>query len=147
MASASAPTSSITRSATLSGATDAMSKVGRKISNLASPLLGVITRYASTLVMSMLKALQTVTYLLIGLQPGAWCGRMYGGHVLVASDFSRAIALANRHRGRFRCRYDRSTMQRCIGHKNSDRTLRSGALVISAGPVSSARISFEISHR
>jgi predicted MFS family arabinose efflux permease len=74
---------------------DAISKVGTGISNLAVPLLAVITLHASTFEVSMLKTLQTVAYLLIGLQVGAWCDRMRCRPVLIFADLGRAIALGS----------------------------------------------------
>ena len=76
-------------------AADAISKVGTGISNLAVPLLAVITLHASTFEVSTLKTLQTVAYLLIGLQVGAWCDRMRCRPVLVVADIGRAIALGS----------------------------------------------------
>jgi MFS family permease len=76
-------------------AANAISKVGTGISNLAVPLLAVITLRASTFEVSMLNTLQTVAYLLIGLQAGAWCDRMRCRPVLVVADLGRAIALGS----------------------------------------------------
>jgi MFS family permease len=76
-------------------AADALSKVGTGISNLAVPLLAVMALHASTLEVSMLKTLQTVAYLLIGLQVGAWCDRMRCRPVLVFADLGRAITLGS----------------------------------------------------
>jgi MFS family permease len=76
-------------------AANAISKVGTGISNLAVPLLAVITLHASIFEVSMLKTLQTVAYLLIGLQVGAWCDRMRCRPVLVMADLGRAIALGS----------------------------------------------------
>jgi MFS family permease len=76
-------------------AANALSKVGTGISNLAMPLLAVITLHASTFQVSMLNTLQTVAYLLIGLQAGAWCDRMRYRPVLVVADLGRAIALGS----------------------------------------------------
>jgi len=76
-------------------AADAISKLGNGISNLAVPLLAVITLHASTFEVSTLKTLQTVAYLLIGLQVGAWCDRVRCRPVLVVADIGRAIALGS----------------------------------------------------
>lgn len=76
-------------------AANAISKAGTGIRNLAVPLLAVITLHASTFEVSMLNTLQTVAYLLIGLQAGAWCDRMRYRPVLVAADLGRAIALGS----------------------------------------------------
>jgi MFS family permease len=76
-------------------AANAISKVGTGISNLAMPLLAVITLHGSTFEVSMLNTLQTVAYLLIGLQAGAWCDRMRCRPVLVVADLGRAIALGS----------------------------------------------------
>jgi MFS family permease len=76
-------------------AADAISKVGTGISNLALSLLAVVTLHASTFDVSMLKTLETVAYLLIGLQVGAWCDRMRCRPVLVVADLGRALALGS----------------------------------------------------
>lgn len=76
-------------------AANAISKVGTGISNLALPLFAVITLHASTFEVSMLNTLQTVAYLLIGLQAGAWCDRMRCRPILVFADVGRAIALGS----------------------------------------------------
>jgi MFS family permease len=76
-------------------AANAISKVGTGISNLALPLFAVITLHASTFEVSMLNTVQTVAYLLIGLQAGAWCDRMRCRPVLVFADLGRAIAFGS----------------------------------------------------
>ncbi|HYZ38358.1 MAG TPA: MFS transporter [Pseudonocardiaceae bacterium] len=76
-------------------AAEAISKVGTGISSLAVPLLAVITLHASTFEVSTLKTLQTVAYLLIGLQAGAWCDRMRCRPVLVVADLGRAITFGS----------------------------------------------------
>jgi fucose permease len=76
-------------------AANAISKVGTGISNLALPLFAVITLHASTFEVSMINTLQTVAYLLIGLQAGAWCDRMRCRPILVFADVGRAIALGS----------------------------------------------------
>jgi MFS family permease len=76
-------------------AANAISKVGTGISNLALPLFAVIALHASTFEVSLLNTLQTVAYLLIGLQVGAWCDRMRCRPVLIFADLGRAIALGS----------------------------------------------------
>ena len=76
-------------------AANAISKVGTGISNLALPLFAVIALHASAFEVSLLNTLQTVAYLLIGLQVGAWCDRMRCRPILVVADLGRAIALGS----------------------------------------------------
>lgn len=73
---------------------DALSQIGTRISALAVPLLAVGTLHASTMEVALLRTFQTLPYLLIGLQVGAWCDRIRNRPVLIAADLIRAAALA-----------------------------------------------------
>ncbi|MEV8609628.1 MFS transporter [Amycolatopsis sp. NPDC051373] len=74
---------------------DAISQVGTRVSGTAISLLVVITLHASTFEVSVLRTLQTLAYLLIGLQAGAWCDRVRNRPVLVGADLGRAVALGS----------------------------------------------------
>ncbi|MET7993860.1 MFS transporter [Amycolatopsis sp. NPDC005232] len=74
---------------------DAISQVGSRVSGTAISLLVVITLHASTFEVSVLRTLQTLAYLLIGLQAGAWCDRVRHRPVLVGADLGRAVALGS----------------------------------------------------
>jgi MFS family permease len=74
---------------------DAISQIGTRTGGIAVSLLVVITLHASTLEVSVLRTLQTLAYLLIGLQAGAWCDRMRNRPVMVAADLGRAVALGS----------------------------------------------------
>lgn len=76
-------------------AADALSQLGSRISLLALPLLAVVTLNASTFQVSLIKTLQTVPYLLFGLQVGAWCDRLRCRPVLVVADLVRLVALGS----------------------------------------------------
>jgi MFS family permease len=76
-------------------AADLISQLGTRMSFLAVPLLAVATLHASAFEVSLLRAFQTVGYLLIGLQVGAWCDRMRCRPVLVVADLGRAVALGS----------------------------------------------------
>jgi Major Facilitator Superfamily len=76
-------------------AADLISQLGTRMSFLAVPLLAVATLHASAFEVSLLRASQTVAYLLIGLQVGAWCDRMRCRPVLVVADLGRAVALGS----------------------------------------------------
>lgn len=76
-------------------AADAISQFGTRISYLAVPLLAISTLQASSFEVSLLRAFQTIAYLLIGLQVGAWCDRMRCRPVLVSVDLGRALALGS----------------------------------------------------
>lgn len=72
---------------------DALSQIGTRISALAIPLLAVGTLHASTLQVALLRTFQTLPYLIIGLQVGAWCDRIRNRPVLIVADLGRAAAL------------------------------------------------------
>lgn len=74
---------------------DAISQVGTRVSGTAISLLVVITLHATTFEVSVLRTLQTLAYLLIGLQAGAWCDRVRNRPVLVGADLGRAVALGS----------------------------------------------------
>lgn len=52
---------------------DLLSQFGDRISVLAVPLLAATTLHASAFEVSSLRTLQTLAYLVLGLQVGAWC--------------------------------------------------------------------------
>jgi Na+/melibiose symporter-like transporter len=76
-------------------AADLISQLGTRVSFLAVPLLAVSTLHASAFEVSLLRTFQTVAYLLIGLQVGAWCDRIRCRPVLVVADLGRAVALGS----------------------------------------------------
>jgi MFS family permease len=73
---------------------DIVSEFGTRISYLALPLLAVTDLHATTFQVSLLRTVQTLAYLLLGLQVGAWCDRMRRKPVLVAADLGRAALFA-----------------------------------------------------
>ncbi|HEX3590604.1 MAG TPA: MFS transporter [Pseudonocardiaceae bacterium] len=73
---------------------DAVSQFGTRISFLALPLAAVSYLHATTLQVSVLNTAQTLAYLLLGLQAGAWCDRMRKRPVVVAADLGRAALFA-----------------------------------------------------
>ncbi|GAB3447735.1 MFS transporter [Actinophytocola sediminis] len=74
---------------------DALSQIGTRVSALALPLLAVLTLHASAFEVSMVRTMQTVAFLLLGLQAGAWCDRRRNRPVMVVADLGRAIALGS----------------------------------------------------
>lgn len=76
-------------------AADAISQVGTRVSALAVPLLALLTLEASDFEVAALRTAQTVAYLMIGLQAGAWCDRMRNRPVLIVADLARAAALGS----------------------------------------------------
>lgn len=74
---------------------DAVSQFGTQVSGIAVLLLAITTLHASTLQVSVLRAVQTVPFVLIGLQVGAWCDRWPNRPVLIAADLGRAVVLAS----------------------------------------------------
>jgi MFS family permease len=73
---------------------DIVSQFGTRISFLALPLAAVSYLHASTIEVSLLRTAETIAYLLIGLQAGAWCDRMRKRPVVVAADLGRAALFA-----------------------------------------------------
>ena len=73
---------------------DVISQFGTRISFLALPLAAVTYLHASTLEVALLRTAQTIAYLVLGLQIGAWCDRMRRGPVVVAADLGRAVLFA-----------------------------------------------------
>lgn len=74
---------------------DALSQVGSRIDVLALPLLAATTLGASVFQVSLLRTLETLPYLLLGLQVGAWCDRMRHRPVLIAADLGRAVLIGS----------------------------------------------------
>ncbi len=75
-------------------AADGVSQFGTRISFLALPLAAVSYLHATTLQVSLLNTAQTIAYLLLGLQAGAWCDRIRKRPVVVAADLGRAALFA-----------------------------------------------------
>lgn len=71
---------------------DGLSQLGNRINLLALPLLAATTLEASAFDVSMLRVLQTLAYLLLGLQVGAWCDRMRNRPVLIVADLGCFVA-------------------------------------------------------
>lgn len=74
---------------------DALSQFGDRINLLAVPLLAAITLHATAFQLSVLRTLETLAYLLLALQVGAWTDRMRKRRVLVAADLGRAVAFGS----------------------------------------------------
>ncbi|WP_370970134.1 MFS transporter [Amycolatopsis sp. cg9] len=73
---------------------DLASQFGSRIDVLAVPLLAVATLGASVFEVSLLRTAQTLPYLVLGLQVGAWCDRIRQRPLLIAADAGRAALLA-----------------------------------------------------
>ena len=74
---------------------DALSQVGSRIDFLAVPLLAATTLGATVFQVSLLRTLETLPYLVLGLQVGAWCDRMRHRPVLIAADLGRAALIGS----------------------------------------------------
>lgn len=74
---------------------DLASQLGSRIDVLAVPLLAVTTLGASVFQVSLLRTVETLPYLVLGLQVGAWCDRMRHRPVLIAADVGRAVLIAS----------------------------------------------------
>jgi MFS family permease len=74
---------------------DSISQLGSQVSELAIPLVAVISLHASTFEVGVLATLGSAAFLLIGLPAGAWCDRVRRRPVMIASDLVRAGLLAS----------------------------------------------------
>ncbi|WIX87107.1 MFS transporter [Amycolatopsis sp. DG1A-15b] len=74
---------------------DLASQVGSRIDVLAVPLLAVTALGAPVFEVSLLRTAQTLPYLVLGLQVGAWCDRIRHRPVLIAADAGRALLIAS----------------------------------------------------
>lgn len=72
---------------------DALSQFGSRVGVLVVPLLAIETLHASAFEVSLLRMLETLAYLLLGLQVGAWCDRLRTLPLLIAADAGRALIL------------------------------------------------------
>lgn len=76
-------------------AADALSAVGTRLSMLALPLLALLTLDATPLEVALLRTLETLAWLVLGLVAGAWMDRIRCRGVLIAADLGRAAVLAS----------------------------------------------------
>ncbi|MFB7892142.1 MFS transporter [Microbacterium sp. NPDC056044] len=72
----------------------ALSQFGAQITELAIPVLAVLTLNATEWEVGVLNAAQVAAFLIVGLPAGAWIDRMRKRHVMIVADAVRAIALA-----------------------------------------------------
>ncbi|WP_410668217.1 MFS transporter [Amycolatopsis sp. cmx-4-68] len=74
---------------------DLVSQLGSRIDVLAVPLLAATALGAPVFEVSLLRTAETLPYLVLGLQVGAWCDRMRHRPVLIAADIGRALLIAS----------------------------------------------------
>ncbi|MEU0797839.1 MFS transporter [Amycolatopsis sp. NPDC005961] len=74
---------------------DLVSQLGSRIDVLAVPLLAATALGASVFEVSLLRTADSLPYLALGLQVGAWCDRMRHRPVLIAADAGRAVLLGS----------------------------------------------------
>ncbi|SFW49876.1 MFS transporter [Amycolatopsis australiensis] len=74
---------------------DLVSQLGSRIDALAVPLLAATTLGAPVFEVSLLRTAESLPYLVLGLQVGAWCDRMRHRRVLIAADVGRAVLIAS----------------------------------------------------
>lgn len=74
---------------------NALSQLGTQIGVLAVPLVAVSTLQATTLQIALLLPLQTLGFLLLGLQVGAWSDRGRRRPLMIAADLGRFLALTS----------------------------------------------------
>ena len=72
---------------------DAISQFGTQLTVLALPVLAIRELDAREFEMGLLGTFEFLAFLVIGLPAGAWVDRWRKGHVLVANDLVRALAL------------------------------------------------------
>ena len=74
---------------------DTISQVGTQVSQLALPLVAVITLNASPFQVGLLVTFEFLAFLLVGLPAGAWVDRMRRRNVLITGDVGRALLLGS----------------------------------------------------
>lgn len=74
---------------------DVLSQFGDRVTFLAVPLFAATTLNASAFGVSMLRTLETLAYLVLGLQVGAWCDRLRNRPILIATDLGRAVVFGS----------------------------------------------------
>jgi len=74
---------------------DLASQLGSRIDVLAVPLLAATALGASVFEVALLRTAETLPYLVLGLQVGAWCDRVRHRPVLIAADAGRALLIAS----------------------------------------------------
>jgi MFS family permease len=76
-------------------AAQTVSRFGSQISQLALPLVAVISLKSSAFRVSLLGAIEMLPFLLVALPAGAWVDRVARRPVLIAADAGRALALGS----------------------------------------------------
>jgi MFS family permease len=76
-------------------AAQTISQFGSQVSNLALPLIAVLSLKSSAFRVSLLGAVEMAPWLLLALPAGAWVDRVARRPVLVAADAGRALALGS----------------------------------------------------
>lgn len=74
---------------------DTVSQFGTMVSQLALPLVAILTVDATTFEVGLLTTCETLAFLLIGLPAGAWVDRMRHRRVLIVNDLIRAAVLGS----------------------------------------------------
>ena len=74
---------------------DTISQIGTQISQLAIPLVAVVTLAARPIEVGLLVTVQTAAFLFVGLPAGAWVDRMRRRSVLIWGDIGRAVLLGS----------------------------------------------------
>lgn len=74
---------------------DTISQLGTQVSQLALPLVAVVTLRASEFEVGLLVTLEFLAFLLVGLPAGAWVDRLRRRNVLIAGDVGRAVLLGS----------------------------------------------------
>jgi MFS family permease len=76
-------------------AAQTVSRFGSQISQLALPLVAVISLHASAFRVSLLGAVEMLPFLLLALPAGAWVDRVARRPVLIGADVGRALVLGS----------------------------------------------------
>jgi MFS family permease len=76
-------------------AAQTVSRFGSQISQLALPLVAVLSLHSSAFRVSLLGAVEMLPFLLLALPAGAWVDRVARRPVLIAADLGRGLALGS----------------------------------------------------
>jgi predicted MFS family arabinose efflux permease len=74
---------------------DTVSQIGNQFTNLALPILAVLSLHAGAFEIGLLMALQTLFFPILGLFVGVWADRLRKRPIMVVCNFGRMVGLAS----------------------------------------------------
>jgi predicted MFS family arabinose efflux permease len=74
---------------------DTVSQIGNQFTNLALPILAVLTLHADAFEIGLLMALQTISFPILGLFVGVWADRLRKRPIMIVCNFGRMASLTS----------------------------------------------------